>query len=128
METKLFFLALIFLFSGAVNAQQKNTTSSSKPVSIYTFSKTISDKNSFSAINKRLQLTHFNFVYVDPLDIDLNRMSIDSNNLSNVPSAYIFDDYRRYQDRNLLKGFLLENDPTRWNLHCPNPLSIQPTE
>ncbi|MGK0414398.1 MAG: putative membrane protein [Polaribacter sp.] len=128
MKTKLLFLAVIFLFSTAVSAQKKNTNSSNKPVSIYTFSKSISDKNGFSAINKKLQLTNFNFVYVDPLDLDLNRMSIDSNNLSNTPSAYIFDDYKRYQDRNLLKGFLLKNDPTRWNLQCPNPLSIQPIE
>tara|TARA_R110002126_G_scaffold291479_2_gene453059 strand:- start:29513 stop:29899 length:387 start_codon:yes stop_codon:yes gene_type:complete len=128
MKIKLSFLALIFLCSSAINAQKKNTNSSNKPISIYTFSKSISDKNSFSAINKKLQLTNFNFVYVDPLDLDLNLMSIDSNNLSNAPSAYIFDDYRRYQDRNLLKGFLLENDPTRWNLQCPNPLSVQPIE
>jgi hypothetical protein len=128
MKTKRSFLALIFLFSTAVNAQKKDINSSNKPVSIYTFSKPTSDKNGFSAINKKLQLTNFNFVYVDPLDLDLNRMSIDSNNLSNTPSAYIFDDYKRYQDRNLLKGFLLKNDPTRWNLQCPNPISVQPIE
>lgn len=126
MKTKLSFLAVIFLFSTAVNAQKKDTNSSNNPVTIYTFSKSIRDKNSFSAINKKLQLTNFNFVYVDPLDLELNRMSIDSNNLSNIPSAYIFDDYKRYQDRNLLKGFLLENDPTRWNLQCRNLLSVQP--
>ncbi|UAM97560.1 hypothetical protein K8354_14800 [Polaribacter litorisediminis] len=128
MKTKGSFLVIISLFSIAVNAQKKNINLSNKPASIYTFSKAISDKNGFSAINKKLQLTNFNFVYVDLLDLDLNRMSIDSNNLRNTPSAYIFDDYKRYQDRNLLKGFLLENDPTRWNLQCQNPLSVQPIE
>ena len=128
MKTKHLFLVIIFLFSISLQAQKATKTSSKKPVSIYTFSNFSNDKNSFSAINKKLNLNDFNFVFIDIVDLDLNQFSIDANNLYKTPSDFINDDFERYQNSNLLKGFLLKNDPTRWNFHCPNPLSVQPTE
>lgn len=53
--------------------------------------------------------------------LDLNQFSIDFKDVGKTPSAFIYDDYKRYQDRNLLKGFLLKNDPTSWNLQRPQP-------
>lgn len=127
MKTKHLLLALIFLFSISMNAQKTNTASSKKPTSIYTFSNLL-NTNSFSAINKKLNLKNLNFVIVDQIDIDTNTFPLNFNDLEKNATAFIYDDYVKYRDENLLKGFLLKNDPTRWNLQCPNPLSVQPTE
>ena len=118
MKTKLYFLAFLFLISLTINAQKTDKKTPKKPASIYTFSAFSNDKNSFSAINKKLNLDNLNFVYVDRFDIDSNPFSVEYKDLGKTPTAFIYDDYKRYQDRNLLKGFLLKNDPTRWNLQC----------
>jgi hypothetical protein len=125
MKTKHFALAFIFLFSISINSQQITKSPSKKPVSIYTFSNFLNDENSFSAINKKLKLANLNFVFVDEIAMDLNQFSFDFIDLGKTPTAFIYDDYKRYQDQNLLKGFLLKNDPTRWNLQCLPP-NLQP--
>jgi hypothetical protein len=124
MKTKYSFLVLIFLFSISINGQNIDENLSKKPVSIYTFSNFLTSENSFSAINKKLKLVNLSFVMVDGIDLDLNRFSVDFKDLGKTPTAFIYDDYQRYQDRNLLKGFLLKNDPTRWNLQCA-PANLQ---
>ena len=128
MKTNYLFLSLILLFSFSINAQKTNTSTSKKPVSIYTVSNLLNSNNNFSAINKKLKLNNFDFVYVDQMDLDLNLFSFEFKDIGKNPTAFIYDDYVAYRDENLLKGFLLENDPTRWNLWCPSPLSVQPTE
>ncbi|PQJ77080.1 hypothetical protein [Polaribacter glomeratus] len=125
MKTKHFVLAFIFLFNISINSQEIDQNSSEKPVSIYTFSNFSNGKNNFSAINKKLKLANLNFVFVDGVAMDLNQFSVDFTNLGKTPTAFIYDDYKRYQDQNLLKGFLLKNDPTRWNLQCLPP-NLQP--
>ncbi len=121
MNFKHVFLAIIFLSCITTNAQKKDKIASIKPVSIYTVPSFSNGENNFSAINKKLKLSNLHFVIVDELDLDLNRFSINAKDFGKKPSAFIYDDYKRYQDRNLLKGFLLKNDPTRWNLQCPQP-------
>jgi hypothetical protein len=121
MKKNYLFLVLIFLFSISINGQNSDENLSKKPVSIYTFSNFLNSANSFSAINKKLKLGNFSFVLVDGLDLDLNQFSVDFTDLGKTPTAFIYDDYKRYQDRNLLKGFLLKNDPTRWNLQGAPP-------
>jgi hypothetical protein len=123
MKTKIIFLTLALVCSFSINAQQK----SHKPNSIYTLTTNLT-KSGFSSLNQKLQLSDFNFVYVDLLDLDLNQFSVDFNNIGKHPSTLIYDDYNAYRDENLLKGFRLKYDPTRWNLQCPSPLSVQPTE
>jgi hypothetical protein len=124
MKTKYSFVVLIFLFSISINGQNIEENLSKKPVSIYTISNFLISENSFSAINKKLKLVNLSFVMVDGIDLDLNRFSVDFKNLGKTPTAFIYDDYKRYQDKNLLKGFLLKNDPTRWNLQCA-PANLQ---
>lgn len=121
MKFKYFLSALVFLFSIAINAQEQDKDSSKKPTSIYTLSAITINENGFSAINEKLKLSNFKFVYVDGVDLDINRFSINSKYFGKKPSGFIYDDFKRYQDKNLLKGFLLKNDPTRWNLQCPQP-------
>ncbi len=128
MKTNYLFLSFVLLFSFSMNAQKTNTSTSKKPVSIYTVSNLLNSNNNFSAINKKLKLNNFDFVYVDQMDLDLNLFSFEFKDIGKNPTAFIYDDYVAYRDENLLKGFLLENDPTRWNLWCPSPLSVQPTE
>lgn len=113
---------LVYFFTLSFFAQQKVN----QPKSIYTYS-SISLTNSSFALNNKLKLKGFDFVYVNLLDLDLNQFSIDFANFSKTPSPLIYDDYNAYRDENFLKGFRLENDPTRWNLQCPSPLSVQPT-
>ena len=103
----------------ATQAQKTLHNLSKKSKSVYTFSLFSNDENSFSAINKKLKLSGFNFVFVDGLELELNRFTINTENFGRHPSKFIYDDYKRYQDRNLLKYFLLKNDLTRWNLQCP---------
>jgi hypothetical protein len=122
MKNTYFFIVLILLFSISINAQKIDKNPSKKPASIYTFSAFSNDENSFSAINKKLKLANFSFVIIDAIALDLNQFSID---FKDVGKTLIYDDYKRYQDRNLLKGFLLKNDPTRWNLQCTQPILQQ---
>lgn len=128
MKTKYLFLAVIFLSCVSINAQKTNTTSTKKAASIYTFSIFDKNQNSFSAINKKLKLNNFSFTFISVFDVDFNEFSIETNNVYKTSSIFIEDDFNRFQNKNLLKGFLIKNDPTRWNFHCPNPLSVQPTQ
>lgn len=123
---KYLLLTATLLFSVSFFAQKNNT--SMKPLSIYTQTTLLNSKNSFSAINKKLKLNNFHFIYVNQNDLDLNLFSFQFSDIGKTPSALIYDDLIAYRDENLLKGFLLENDPTRWNLQCPNPLSVKPVE
>jgi hypothetical protein len=121
MKNPYFFITLFFLLNFALNAQITSKTGLKKPVSIYSVSNVLNSKNSFSAINKKLKLNNFNFIFVDLIDLDTNTFSVNFNDLGKNPSAYIYDDNKKYREENLLKGFLEKNDPTRWNLQCPQP-------
>lgn len=116
MKISYLFLIPVFLFNISLSAQKLDKITSKKPISIYTFSKISVDKNGISSINKKLSLNNFNFVFVDVIDLDLNQFSIDTKYVYKKTSEFIYDDFNRYQNRNLLKGFLIKNDPTRWNL------------
>lgn len=121
-KIQLVLISITCTFSLSLSAQQKQN----QPKSIYSFSP-IALKNSTYALNNKLKLNNFDFVYVDLLDVDLDQFSVDFQNLGKKPSSLIYDDYNAYRDENFLKGFRLKNDPTRWNLQCPSPLSVQPT-
>lgn len=123
MKNTYFFIILFFLFSFTKNAQATSKTGLKKPVSIYSVSNVLNSKNSFSAIKKKLN--NLNFVFVDLINLDTNTFSLNFNDLGKNPSAYIYNDNKKYRDENLLKGFLEKNDPTRWNLQCPQP-SLHP--
>jgi hypothetical protein len=128
MKLKNIFFTVFLFINLSFFAQHTTTSTSKKPVSIYTLSNLLNANKSFSSINKKLKLNNFDFVYVNQKDLDLNLFSFQFKDIGKNPSAFIYDDYIAYRDENLLKGFLLENDPTRWNLWCPSPLSVQPTE
>ncbi len=61
-------------------------------MNIYSVSNVLNSKNSFSAINKKLKLNNFNFVFVDLIALDTNTFSVNFNYLGKTPSAYIYDD------------------------------------
>ena len=122
-------VSLCLLFTLLFNGNGFSQSSVNTPKSIYTYLVTPS-KNSFSSLNRKLNLKGFHFVYVDLLALDVNQFltyTTYTNTTSNKPSLLIYDDYKAYRDENLLKGFRLKYDPTRWNLQCPSPLSVQPT-
>lgn len=127
MKLKNILFTVFLLINLSFFAQKTTTSNSKKPASIYTQSNLL-DRNSFSFINKKLKLNNLNFVFVNQIDLDLNQFSLQFNDIDKNTTAFIYGDYMAYRDENLLKGFLLKNDPTRWNLQCPNPLSAQSTE
>jgi hypothetical protein len=127
MKTKYLLFTALFLIGFSVSAQSTTSTSTKKPASIYSFSNVMNNSNSFSAVNKKLRLLKLDFVIVDQIDIDTRRFSIDVKDIGKTPTAFIYDDYRKYQDENLLKGFLEKNDPSYWNLQCPQP-NLHPYE
>ena len=111
----------LFIISFSVKAQKNNLDSKHLPTSIYTFNSFTKDTHSFSSINKKLNLTNFEFVYAE--DLDYNQFTMRFKNIGKTPSEFIYDDYNSFQNNNLLKGFLMKYDPTRWNLHrCQNKL------
>ncbi len=128
MKLKNILFTVFLLINLSFFAQKTNSSFKKKPVSIYSFSQFSNNQNSFSAINKKLNLNNFNFAFVNIIDSNFNQFSIDANNIYKTQPEFVDDDFRRYQNKNLLKGFLIENDPTRWLFHCPSPLSVQPTE
>lgn len=118
MRAKYLFLVIISFFSFLTNAQKTNEKSSKKSISIYTFSHKSDATNNFSTINEKLNLSNFDFIFVEITDLDLNQFSVETKNSYKTLSKFTDDDIKRYQNKNLLKGFLLKNDPTRWNLQC----------
>ncbi|QOD60226.1 hypothetical protein H9I45_12870 [Polaribacter haliotis] len=116
MKKRNLFLFSALFISISLFAQKTDLTKKEKPLSIYTF-ELEKDVNSFSALNKKLDLEGLEFVTVDAFDIENNIMVINSKFIGKKPSVFIYDDYNKYQNENFLKGFLLKNDPTRWNLH-----------
>ena len=124
MKLKNILFTVFLLINLSFFAQKTTTSISKKPTSIYTFSNFSIDENGFSALNKRLNLKDFNFVFVDVIDLEMNQFSIDVKNIYKTPSKFIYDDLKRYQNRNLLKGFLIKNDPTRWDRRNFKPKSF----
>jgi hypothetical protein len=112
-KTKIIFIVL-FLISLSIKAQKDTIFSKKSPVSIYTFRSFSNDVNGFSSLNKKLHLTNIEFVFIE--DIDNNLFAIETKNTSEQFSGFIDDDLRRYQNNNLLKGFSVKYDPTRWNM------------
>ncbi|MHB0754816.1 hypothetical protein [Polaribacter sp. M15] len=122
------FLITISLFLGCfIHAQNATKAPSKKAVSIYTFSSLSKNSNSIANLHKKLNLSHVQFAYVGHFISDFNQPSLFFEDLSNTQSDFIYD-YKRHQDRNLPIAFLVENNPTRWNLQCPNLLSVQATD
>ena len=127
MKTKYLLFTVLFLISISVTAQNTTNTMTKKPASIYSFSNVMNNSNSFSTVNKKLRLLKLDFVIVDQIDIDSRRFSVEVNNINKAPTAFIYEDYRKYQDENLLKGFREKYDPSFWNLQCPQP-NLHPYE
>ncbi|TXD53439.1 MULTISPECIES: hypothetical protein [unclassified Polaribacter] len=127
MKNRLFFIVTFFIFSISLNAQIAKKKTATKPTSIYTISNVLNANNSFSTIHKKLKLNNFNFVYVDLIDLDTNTFSFNFDDLGKNPTTYIYDDYEKYRNENLLKGFIQKNDPSYWNLQCPQP-NLHPYE
>lgn len=111
-KTKIIFIALL-LISLSTKAQKDSIFSKKLPLSIYTYRSFSNDVNGFSSLNKKLHLRNFKFVFIE--DIDNNLFAIETKNTSEQFSGFMDDDLKRYQNNNLLKGFSLKYDPTRWN-------------
>ena len=114
-----YYFLLITLFVGSFCFSQTNSTNKKLlPVSIYTSSLNATNSynsNSFTSIAKRLNFNkYYKFITVSFDDIDNGRFLISDDNLTTKPTIFIYDDYKKYRDENLLKGFLKKHDLTRW--------------
>ena len=125
---KKYYFLLITLFVGSFCFSQNKTTSKKLlPISIYTASLNkvnTNNTNTYSSIAQRLNFNkYYKFVSVSFEDIDNGRFLISDDNLTTKPTIFIYDDYKKYRDENLLKGFLQKHDLTRWqpcNFRQPN--------
>ena len=112
-KTKIIFIVL-FMISLSTKAQKDSIFSNKLPVSIYTYRSFSNDLNGFSSLNKKLDLSNVEFVFIE--NIDNNLFSIETKNKNGRFPEFIYDDLRRYQNNNLLKGFFCKHDPSRWNM------------
>ena len=117
MEKIIFFIIVIFFSSVSFFAQQKKTDTKEFPVSIYTLNTFSENKNGFSAVNKRLKLSNFDFVYVRDINFGYKLFSRNSFK-ERTSSEFIYDNYMRFQDTKLFLDFLRKNDPTRRPWQC----------
>ena len=113
-RTNLLF-SLLFLFVISVNAQKNKQNTTKTPASIYTLTNFEKDGNSFYFLNKKLKLSHFDFVYVDSDRMEYNYSTLYFKDHGKKSSIFISDDYNRYIKNNLIRSFLEKNDPTLWN-------------
>ena len=111
-------LFALFIGGFCFSQEQKTTNNKRLPISIYTTTFNISDKKtpSYSSIKKNLNLNNtYKFVTVSFEEIDNGRFLISDTNLSTKSTQFIYDDYKRYRDEHLLKGFFEKHDLTRWD-------------
>lgn len=103
--------ALIFLcFTTFIFAQQ-NEAVKPLPVSIYSSNSDFIDLNSTYAINKKLNLTTFKFMYLNIRNIEEGYYTIPFYNINNAPSSYIYETYNKvYQTAQLQKSFFKVSD------------------
>ena len=125
MKTKYLFITITLFFVFFSNAQSSTKNQQKPLLSIYTFSSL--SKNSISNLSKTLNLKSIRFTRVNYFNPNFNEFPFYFEDLSKNPSDFAYD-FKRYQDRLLPREFLVENNPTLWNLQCPNPLSVQPLE
>lgn len=110
MKTKLLFT---FLFCGFLIQAQHKKASNKHPKSIYTLNLE-NDQNGNFAVNNRLHITGFSFVFVKDEDMENGNFSVAFKDVFKKPSSFIYDDYNSFYNNNFLKGFLRKYDPTRW--------------
>lgn len=127
MKSKYLLLIISLTIGFTINAQSSTQKNPKTLQSIYTFSNFVNSTNSFSNLNKKLSLKNLQFGFVGHFNPDFNPFPLYFEDLSKTPTDFDYD-YKRFQDRNLNKVFLIENNPFRRNLNCPNPLSFQTTK
>ena len=113
------FLLFFSLLSISFYAQQKAVKKIKVPLSIYTHSSLKEDINSLTSVNKRLNLSSFEFFsfYINSVDFVENSRFVEFKNMVKKPIIYKMDDYRRYQNNKFMREISFKNDPTRWRLH-----------
>jgi hypothetical protein len=105
---------ITFLWITSSLYAQKKTKA---PLSIYTFSALKSDNQDTASLNKRLNMGSFKFVFFDAHRRDQITSSLHFIEIGETTPEYVFDAYTNYHNNDFIKDFILENDPTRWNLH-----------
>ncbi len=109
---KINFLVSFFVLVSFFAFSQENEGTVKKkslPVSIYTVENKI-DTHGFSAINKRLQLTAFTFIFSDDKYREFNYFTIKSKNFQKNTYSVIDNDLFRFKE----KSFQFKIDPTLW--------------
>jgi hypothetical protein len=118
MKKIFLFFTTLLLISTSFYAQKVVKTINKAPISIYTFNSLKKDSFSISSLHKRLKLKSFHFRFVAAHNIDQTIYPLNFREIGERTSAFVYDDYERYQNNNFLKEFLFDNNPTRWNLQC----------
>ena len=116
--TKTIFVLCTLLLTTITYAQKLNTVKNNAPISIYTFEIAEKNKQSTTAISKRLQLKDFKFRTLNVFDDALLTTALNFKTLEGKEVLYVYDKLDTYNNNAFLVDFLVKNDPTRWNLQC----------
>jgi hypothetical protein len=100
------------------NGQTKINTNNKAPISIYTFNSIKINMHTIASLKKRLNIDSFVFQFTSPQTREKQQPLLIFKEIGKEKIRYVYDDYEKHENNNLLKCFLLKNDPTRWNLSC----------
>jgi hypothetical protein len=111
------YLLFILFVGGVCFSQQKTTNSNFIPISIYTTSFLVNKGSnpSYASIQKNLKFkSYYKTTTISYEVVDSEQFLNSSRNITTKTPRFIYDDYKKYRDEKLLKGFLEMHDPTRW--------------
>ena len=114
-------VVLFLLFIHLIQAQNSTEKHQKSPLSIYTFSGFLSDANGFFCINKKLNFGTYSFVFKNRLVVEKEHFSTLSDAENKKSTTFTYNAIQKYLDQKLVKDFIQKNDPSQWNLHCPQP-------
>lgn len=83
---------------------KKDTLKKEIPLSIYTATQTSAAINSSLNLNKRLDLTSFNFLILNEKDIEMGNFTIPLSNMKFAKSDYIYDFYTKIHQKSILEA------------------------
>ncbi|MFY0602816.1 MAG: hypothetical protein JXQ93_02625 [Flavobacteriaceae bacterium] len=109
-------LLLLLISTTTLHAQIESILKTSPPESIYALNYFHSGSITDFSPADHIDIPNYDFIYVSFDDLENNSFSFNLKDLWRKPTRFIYDDYIHYNN-NPLRGFLRQQDPTRW--FCP---------
>jgi hypothetical protein len=110
---KVFLFLIPFLYVSISLYGQKKA-----PTSIYTINSLKKNMHNTASLKANLKVAGFKFKHVNAHTIEEQIPPLNFKQIGKNVPEYVYDPHEKYENSNLLEGFLFKNDPTRWNLAC----------